>query len=74
MAPATASSTATAEARPMDVTKGMSAIVRHSRAMMTVLPAKTIALPEVATEWTMESRVSIPLDSWSLCRVTRNKA
>ena len=63
IAPATASRTATAEARPMEVTRGMLAIVRHSRAMMTVLPAKTIALPEVATACTIDSRISIPLDS-----------
>ena len=70
----TATSTATAAARPIAVTSGMFASTSARSAMTTVLPAKTIALPEVATDSATESRTSMPCASWSLCRVTRKSA
>ena len=55
IATSTAATTAIAEARPSALTSGMPATPSESRAMTTVQPANTMALPEVATAWAMDS-------------------
>ena len=65
IAPNTAATTPIAEARPSALTRGMPATPRDSRAMTTVVPAKTIALPDVATALAMESCMAIPARSCS---------
>ena len=74
MAAVTAVKTATAVAYPSEETMGIPATLRESRAMTTVPPANTIALPEVATAVAIESRIGMPARRLSRCRVTRNRA
>jgi hypothetical protein len=74
MAASTAVSTATALAWPSDATSGMSATHSDRSAMITVLPANTMAPPEVATARAIESCRSVPWAVWSRCLVTRNSA
>ena len=63
--PNTAATTPIAEARPSALTSGMPATPRDNSAMTTVQPAKTIALPAVATALAMESCMDIPARSCS---------
>ena len=70
----TAVRTAIAAASPSVVTRGMPATASDTSAITTVLPAKTIALPEDETARATDSRIGMPASSWSLCRVTRNSA
>ena len=65
IAPSTAATTPTAEARPSAVTRGMPATYRESSAITTVPPANTMALPEVATALAMESFIGMPSRSCS---------
>ena len=65
IATSTAATTAIAEAIPSAVTSGMPATASESRAITTVVPAKTIALPDVATALAIESRIGMPSRSWS---------
>jgi len=55
-AASTAVSTATAVTRPRVVTSGISATASDTSAMITVVPANTIALPAVATDSAIASR------------------
>ncbi len=71
-ATATAATTASAEAMPSALTSGIPATPSESRAMTTVQPANTIALPDVATALAIESTMGMPSRSWSWCRVMRN--
>jgi hypothetical protein len=71
-ATATAVTTAIAAAMPSELTSGIPATPSESRAMTTVHPAKTIALPDVATAVAIDSTMGMPSRSWSWCRVTRN--
>ena len=66
--------TAIAEANPSEVTNGIPATASEASAITTVLPAKTIALPEEATARAIDSLTSMPSPSWSRCLVTRNSA
>ena len=63
--PSTAVTTPIADASPRAVTSGMPATARESSAITTVPPAKTIALPEVATALAMESCIAMPSRSCS---------
>ena len=56
MAISTAMATVPAAARPITVRNGMSTTSRPTRAMITVMPAKTTALPAVAMAWAVDSR------------------
>jgi hypothetical protein len=55
-AASTAVSTAIAVTRPRAVTRGMLATASDTSAMMTVVPANTMALPAVATDSAIASR------------------
>ena len=71
----TAVNTATAHAYPSEVTNGIWATARASRATMTVPPANTMAPPLVATASAIESLMAICC--WRTCDrcfVTRNRA
>ena len=70
----TATTTATADAKPMLRTSGMSATASEHSAMTTVPPAKNTAPPAVAVARAIDSSISIPSLSWSLWRVTMNSA
>ncbi len=70
----TAHTTAIAEARPRALTRGIPATPSESNAMTTVQPAKTMALPDVATALAIDSGTGTPSRSWSWCRVMRNNA
>ncbi len=74
IAASTAVTTATADAYPSEVTSGIPATARHSRAITTVPPANTIALPEVASVRAIDSSISVPSRIWLRCRLTRNSA
>ena len=63
--PSTAATTPIADAMPSAVTSGMPATASDSRAMTTVPPAKTIALPDVATALAIESVMDMPSRSCS---------
>jgi hypothetical protein len=65
IAASTAVTTATAEARPRVLSRGMPATRSDTRATTTVPPANTIALPEVATARAIESSTGIPASSCS---------
>jgi hypothetical protein len=52
----------------------MPATAREISAITTVPPAKTIALPAVATALAIESAIGMPSRSCSWCRVTRKSA
>ena len=51
----------------------MPATASDSSAMITVLPAKSTAPPDVAVVRAMDSRSSIPARSWSRWRVTMKR-
>lgn len=69
MATRTAIRTVAAPARPMIVRKGMPVMARAARAMTTVAPAKTTALPAVAVARAIDSSQSVPGSaSCSRCR------
>jgi hypothetical protein len=70
----TAVATANAEEYPSDVTSGIPATSSVSSAITTVVPAKTMALPEVATASAIESFSSIPCARFARCRLTRKSA
>ena len=70
----TAASTAIADATPSVVTSGMPATASETSAITTVLPANTIALPDDATALAIDSRISTPVASCSVCFVTRKSA
>ncbi len=55
-------------------TNGMPENTSETSAITTVMPAKTTAPPAVAAERAIDSRISMPSLSWSLCRVTMNSA
>ncbi len=74
MEASTAVSTATAEASPSVLSNGMPATRSETRATTTVPPAKTIALPDVATVRAIESSTGMPRASCSWCRLIRNRA
>ena len=74
IAASTATTTATAAAKPMFVTSGMSATASEHSAITTVPPAKKTAPPAVAVARAIDSRISMPCLSWSLWRVTMNRA
>ena len=65
-APSTATTTETAEEKPMFVTSGMSATASEHSAMTTVAPAKNTAPPAVALARAIDSCISMPCLSWSL--------
>jgi hypothetical protein len=58
----------------MVVRKGMRTTARPQRAIITVMPAKTTAEPEVATARAADSSALIPAASWSRCRDRMNRA
>ena len=70
----TAMATPIAAATPIVVRKGMPATARPQRAIITVIPAKTTADPDVATARATDSSGSIPSRSWSRCREVMNRA
>ena len=70
----TARNTAIADANPRVLTSGIPATTSDSRAMTTVPPAKTTALPDEATARAIDSRSSTPSPSCSRCFVIRNNA
>lgn len=70
----TAEATAPAEASPIDVSIGTPATDSPARAMMTVAPAKTTALPAVALARATDSTTGIPVASWARWRWTMNRA
>lgn len=70
----TATATAPADVRPIEVSIGTPATDRPARAMRTVAPAKTTALPAVAVARATDSRTGIPSASWVQCRETMNRA
>nr|WP_230423527.1 hypothetical protein [Streptomyces radicis] len=70
----TANATAPAAARPMDVSIGTPARVRPTRAMMTVRPANSTALPAVAVATAIDSAIAMPRVSWARCRETMSRA
>ena len=63
--------TTTAAARPSDPTKPTPEMYRPRTETATVLPATTIAAPEVPAARRMEGATCIPLSSCSRCRATR---
>jgi len=65
--------TPTAVNMPMTDRNGSPTILRPTRAMMTVRPAKTTADPLVATARAADSWASMPLSSWSRCLEMMNK-
>jgi hypothetical protein len=73
-AASTATTTAIPAISPMFVTSGMLATASDTSAIVTVLPAKTTAPPEVATALAIDSRNSNPSCMPRKCRVTMNSA
>ena len=73
-AAAMAMSTAKAAPTPMTERKGTPTTSRPSRAMMTVAPAKTTALPAVPTATAADSSGSIPCASCARWRDRMNRA
>ena len=65
--------TATAENTPMIERKGMPATLRPTSATTTVAPATTTAEPAVAVARAADSSASMPVASWSRCRLTMNR-
>ncbi len=70
----TAVATAKADVYPSVVTSGIPATSSVISAMTTVPPAKTIALPEVATACPIDSCTPMPSRRWVRWRLTRNSA
>ena len=60
--------TVAAAATPITVRNGMPVMNRPTRAMITVRPAKMTALPEVASDFPIDSCTSSPWASWSRWR------
>ncbi len=60
----TATVTEKAAPRPITVSTGIFATDRPARAMITVVPANTTALPAVARARLMDSTTSRPSASW----------
>ncbi len=73
-AAAMAMKTATAAPTPMTERKGMPTTSSPSRAMITVTPAKTTALPAVPTAIAADSSGSSPRASWPRCRDRMKRA
>jgi len=67
-------STAPAAPRPMTVRNGMPATPSPTRAIMTVIPAKTTAVPAVAMATATDSAESIPCRRLSRCREVIRRA
>ena len=67
---ATETATVTEKAAPSPITvrTGMSATDSPARAMITVAPANTTALPAVASALLIDSTTSSPSASWARCR------
>ena len=65
--------TTTAEARPSAPTNATPETYRPRIATTTVLPATTIAAPEVATVRPIERSSGMPWSSCSRCLATRNR-
>ena len=74
IAVSTATSTASAELYPMAPRMGTRATSRESSAMMTVVPAKTTALPDVAMARATASLTGVPPCSSSRKRNTMKRA
>ena len=71
----TATATVAAAAAPITVRNGICATDRPSRAMTTVAPAKTTALPAVASERATDSATPTSLSARLVrCRETTNRA
>ena len=70
----TATTTAIAAIRPIVVTSGMPATASETSAIVTVLPAKNTAPPEVATDRAMDSFMGNPSCRPRMWRVTMNNA
>ena len=64
--------TTIAAARPSDPTKPTPEIYRPSTETETVVPATTIAVPEVPAARRTEATTPIPASNCSRCRATRN--
>ena len=74
IAASTAVTTAKAAAYPIEVTRGIPATTRVIRAITTVVPANTIALPEVETAAAIDSSIAMPSFRCVRCRLTRKRA
>jgi hypothetical protein len=74
IAASTAVATAKAAAYPSEVTSGISATSSVINAITTVVPANTIALPEVATDIAIDSSRARPSLRWARCRLTKKRA
>ena len=74
MAARTLTTTAIAAVKPRVVTSGIPATRSEHSAIATVIPAKTTAPPAVAQARAIDSRISTPSASWSLCLVTMKSA
>ena len=72
IATSTATATHTAPTVPMSPRNGTPVTLRASRATMTVVPAKTTAVPEVPVARPIDSRTGTPLSSCLRCRFTMN--
>ena len=59
---------------PSFPTNGMPEASSETSAITTVIPANTTAPPAVAVARAIDSRMSMPSRSWSLCRVTMKSA
>ena len=70
----TAMATAAAPMLPIRPRNGMPVTLSATRAMMTVAPAKTTALPEVPFASAMDSSTEYPSRSCRRCRLTMNSA
>ena len=73
-ATSTATATTAAEASPIVVRNLMPATLKPHRATMTVVPAKTMAPPEVAVARPAASDGSAPSARYSRARETMNRA
>ena len=74
IAMSTAIVTVPAAARPITVRNGMLTTVRPTRAMTTVMPAKTTAEPAVAVAWAAASAGSSPSPRFWRWRERMNSA
>ena len=74
IATSTVTATVPAATRPISARIGMPDRTSAPRAMTTVAPAKTTALPAVATDRAIDSRRSIPCRMLPRCRLTMNSA
>ena len=74
MATSTVTATVAAATRPISARIGMPDSTSAPRAMTTVAPANTTALPAVATDRAIDSRRSMPCRMLPRCRLTMNRA